>query len=111
MYSYSQVVNGLSKYIDNEIVNKITGLQRWIIGTGVGVALSKGVNVFNNLKENEIIKMLDIIDKDDNIDIDTIYANLKKEAQKGAVTFNAPVIGALTLNETDVDKLYEYIKQ
>ena len=35
---------------------------------------------------------------------------LKKQATKSAITFNAPIIGAITLDEQDVDKLYKLIR-
>ena len=34
---------------------------------------------------------------------------LKKQAQKTAVTFEVPLAGPLTLNEQDVDKMYNMI--
>jgi DNA-binding transcriptional regulator LsrR (DeoR family) len=110
MYDYNKVINGVAKYIDDEIVNKITGWQRWVVGSGVGIALSNATNVFNQLKNNEFVKMLGVIDEKDRIDVDKIYKELKKQAQKGAITFNAPMIGAITLNEQDVEKVYGFIK-
>ena len=49
MYEYNKVINGLSKYIDTEIVDKITGWQKWVVGGGLGIALSNGTNIFNQL--------------------------------------------------------------
>lgn len=111
MYEFSKVINGVAKYIDTEIVNKITGWQKWIVGGAAGIVLSNATNIFNQLKENEFVKMLSIIDENDLIDVDKIYQEMKKQAQKGAVTFNAPMIGAITLNEQDIDKLYNLIKE
>lgn len=110
MYSYGQVINGVSRYIDTEIVNKMSGYQKWVIGAGAGIFLNKGTKIFENIKNNEIVKSMEIIDSEDNIDVDCIYQELKKQASKGAITFDLPMIGAITLNETDVDKLYSYIK-
>lgn len=110
MYSYNQVINGIAKYIDNEILAKINDWRKWVFGGAVGLFLSKGTDTFNNLKNNDFIKMLDIIDKDDMINIDKIYDELKKQAKKSSVTFNAPLFGAITLNEKDVDVLYEIIR-
>jgi hypothetical protein len=111
MVTYNQVVNGMSRYIDQEIINKIQGLPRWGLGAVSGIALSKGTNIFNALKAHPIIKMLEVIDENDMIDIDTIYAELRKQAEKGAATFDAPMIGIITLTKDDVDKLYHLIKE
>ena len=110
MITYNKFISGLTQYIDVEIVGKLVGYPKWIFGTLAGVALSKATNIFNTLKENEMIKMLEIIDKDDNIDIDTLYTELKKQAHKGAITFDVPMLGSLTLTETDVDKVFHYMK-
>ena len=111
MVTYNQVVNGMTKYIDQEIINKIQGWQRWALGAGAGIMMTKGANMFNALKANPIIKMLDVIDENDMIDVDTIYTELRKQAEKGAATFDAPMIGTITLTKDDVDKLYHLIKE
>ena len=110
MYEYNRVLNGIAKYIDTEIVDKITGWKKWVVGSGIGIVLSNTTDVFNQLKNNDFVKMLNIIDKDDKINIEKIYKEMKKQAKKGAVTFDVPMVGALTLNEQDVDKMYEFIK-
>lgn len=109
MVAYTKLINGLSKYVDEEIVNKLTGYQKWVIGAGAGIMLNKATNVFNGIKNNPLIKSMEIINEKDEIDIELIYRELKKQAQKGAVTVEVPMAGALTLNEQDVDKLYSMI--
>lgn len=111
MYSYVQVINGVAKYVDTEIVNNINGWQKWVVGGAIGVALTNSTNIFNQLKQNEIVKMLGIIDNEDRIDVDKIYRELKKQAQKSSATFDVPMIGVITLTEKDVDVLYNFITE
>ena len=111
MVTYNQVVNGMTKYIDQEIINKIQGWQRWALGAGAGIMMNKGTNIFNAFKAHPVVKMLEVIDDNDMIDIDTIYAELRKQAEKGSATFDAPMIGTITLTKDDVDKLYRLIKE
>ena len=110
MYDYAKVINGVTKYIDNEIISKITGWKKWVVGSGLGIAMTNTTNIFNQIKNNEFVKMLNIIDKDDKIDVDKIYREMKKQAMKSAITFDVPMIGAITLNEQDVEKIYEFIR-
>ena len=110
MYSYAQVINGLTRFIDNDIVPKVNGWQKWVIGGGAGLILSNAKNVFNQLKDNDVVKLLGVIDEDDYIDVDKIYREFKKQASKTDITLNIPMLGELTLNERDLDKLYSYIK-
>ena len=112
MVTYNQVVNGMSRYIDQEITNKMQGLSRWAIGATSGIALSsRGTNIFNALKANPVIKMLEVIDENDMIDIDIIYTEIRKQAEKGSATIEIPMIGSITLTKDDVDKLYHLIKE
>lgn len=110
MYEYSKVLNGITKYIDTEIVDKIEGWQKWVIGSGIGIALSNSTNLFNQLKDNEIVKMLGVINEENKIDIEKIYKEFKNQAKKGSISFEVPLVGTLTLNEQDVDKIYDFIR-
>ena len=71
--------------------------------------LSRSGEIFNTLKSNPVVSAMGIIDEQDQIDIDAIYREFAAQAQRGAVTFDVPLVGALTLTATDVDKLYGYI--
>lgn len=110
MVTLAQVQLGFTKYVDEEILNKISGLEKWVIGVYVGLATKKSTDLFNQAKLSPAIKMLGIITDDDLIDIDLLYEELKAQAKDhGAVTFNVPMLGPLTLNSSDVDKLYNCI--
>lgn len=83
-------------------------MGRWRRGCyGLG---QSGRQLFR-LWEHPAVKALGVFDEAGNVDLDKIYACLKTEAAKGPVTTNIPLIGNVTLNETDVDKLYTLIKQ
>ena len=108
MYEYNEVINGIATFVDEEIINNINGWQKWILGSGIGIALSDSENLFNQIKDNEIIKTLKIVDGN-KINVDKIYKELKKQAKKSSITINIPMIGNLTLKEQDVEKLYQMI--
>ena len=110
MYEYNKVINGIATFIDEEILTSINGWQKWVLGSGIGIALSDAEELFNSLKNNELIKMLKIVDGD-KVNVDKIYKKLKKQAKKSSITFNIPMIGTLTLKEEDVDKLKEIIER
>lgn len=111
MYNYSQVYTGLEEYINHEILEKIPGWKKWIVGTALEMAIANGNNIFNELKGNEVIKMLNIIDDKEHINVEGLYHSLKKQAEHEDITFDMPVIGTLTLTHEDVDKLYHYIRK
>lgn len=109
MYEYIRVINAIATFVDNEILTNVNGWQKWVLGSGLGIALSDSEELFNTLKNNEIVKMLKIVE-DDKINVDKIYKELKKQAKKSPVSFSIPMIGTLTLKEEDVDRMYEIIQ-
>lgn len=110
MVSLNKVLNGMKMWLDQEMIAQLTGIDRWIVGAGLAMALDNGVNIFQQLKENEMIKSLNIINEADEIDIDKVYDYIIAEAKKTPATFKFPLVGAITLHDQDIEKLYMLIK-
>lgn len=109
MVTVSQIQNGAAKYIDDEVLVSMPGWQRWVFGAGAGIAINNFPQIVEKWKNEEIVKMLGVIDKEGNVDINKIYQGVKRQAAKGPISFDIPGMGKMTLNESDVDKIYKYI--
>ena len=110
MIHYSRVIQGIARYIDNELVAAFTGSWKaWVLGGAAGIAMAKAEQIFGALKGNAILAALNVIEGD-NINVDVIVAELRKQAQKGTATATLPVIGPVTFSAADVEKLYQYIR-
>lgn len=109
MVPYIKFMEGVAKFIDNEITPKITGWQKWIFGAGSGIAMQKADKIFNELKTHPILKTLDIIDGD-NVNVEILYNEFIKQADKGPVKIDLPMLGSLTLSRNDLEVLYNYIR-
>ena len=109
MYDYIKVVTAISEFIDEEILAKIDDWRKWVIGAGVGLYLARGKELLSKLKENSVIRDMKVIDKDNKIDVELLYSELKKQAAKSAIMFDIPTIGPIVLGEADLDKLYQLI--
>lgn len=105
----AQVQSGIARYIEEEILSKIGDWRKWVLGAGASMAISNASNIFTQLKGNPVVKAIGVIDDNDMIDIETLHREFAKQAQMGAITFNVPILGALTLNAHDVEKMYQYI--
>ncbi len=110
MVSFNQIIQGLLRYIDAEILPKISGIQKWAAGVAANLAVNNSMQIFHNLKNNQYVKMLNIIDDHDQVNLDILYTEFKKQAQKGPIVMDFPMIGSFTFNEMDVNKLYSYIQ-
>lgn len=109
MITLSQATAGIEKYLDAEILAKIPDWRKWVLGAGASRMLSRSTEIFNQIKNHPIVAAMGVIDEQDQIDIEAIYREFSKQAQRGAITFDIPLMGALTLNSGDIDKLYNYI--
>lgn len=110
MIHKSRVMQGIAAYIDNEIVSKMSGnWKSWVIGSAAGIALSRSDEMLNTLAANPAVKALGLIDGE-NINVEVIYEELRKQAQRGTATVELPIVGAITFSAADVDSLYRYIK-
>jgi hypothetical protein len=110
MIHKSKVLYGIASYIDDEIVAKLAGgWKAWVVGGMAGIAVSRADGLLSQLANNPMVKALGLIDGE-NIDVETIYEELRRQAQKGAATVELPMLGVITFSVSDVDSLYRYIK-
>lgn len=109
-YSSDQVVNGIIRYADAEVMSKLPTSGKWVMGTALVLASNKIPLVIETLKENPIVNMLGIVDDNDNIDVDSLMMAMKKAAdQYGSVTLEVPLVGKLMFSGEDIDHLKAYI--
>lgn len=108
MYHYQTVIKGLVKFVDEDLIPKMHGLNKWLFGTGAGIVASKGEKVFHALKEIDLLHTLELI-HEDSINVTCIYKELLRQAEKGEIHIEVPMIGTIKLDHTDVEKMYRYI--
>lgn len=109
MVKYNQVVKGLTNYIDSEILTQITGFKKVALGVASSIAIKKADNIYKLIKDNKIIKTLDIVDKDGNINIDLLKDEIIDQMGEEKYNIDIPMIGTLKINKNDIEKVYDYI--
>ena len=109
MIPYNQVVNGVTKYIDSEILPKVEGLSKIVVGVVLAGAVKKGDALVEQIKAIPIVKMIGIVDDENRVDIETIYEELKEQVAKEPLHMELPGVGKVTFTHEDVDKLYSHI--
>lgn len=109
MIHYSRVMQGIASYIDQELVGKLTGSWKaWLLGSMAGIAVSNAERLYMQYKDMPVLVALGLVDGE-NINVEAVYAELRKQAQRGTATVSLPIVGAITFGATDVDALYRYI--
>jgi hypothetical protein len=97
-----QIQNGIIGYVENEIASKAVGVKKFGIYFMLPIIKK---TVYNYIAKAYDI-MPDLFDENKNIKIDDVYNYAKSAIQKSGQFEFAGII----FNETDVDKLYSYIK-
>lgn len=96
---------GTMEYIQQEIATKTTGYMKFLIYTGTFLGAGMIEQAIN--KYSEILKAMQIMDNEGNIDIEKLY-NASKQGIKESGSFE---FKGIIFDEKDVDKLYTFIKK
>lgn len=111
MVSIDRIQSGIARYLDTEIVPKMSGVNKWLVSAVASAYISDAPELLRKLNGNKAIVALNLIDEAGNVDIDKVYQHLKPIAAKCSAPITLPVVGTLTFTEQDVDSLYAYIMQ
>lgn len=99
-----QIQLGISRFVENEIANKAVGFNKFVVCFVTPLATKKITQYVNTLADNPL--MAEIFDGDRNVNLDEVYNMAKSAVQKsGQFTYMGMIF-----NETDIDKLYNYIR-
>lgn len=109
MIPYNQVVNGVTRYIDSEIVPKVNGFSKLAVAVVLAGAVKNAGNTVEQIKTMPIIKMTGLIDEENMVDIETIYEELRKQVEREPISMVLPGVGKVTFTHDDVDKMYSHI--
>ena len=99
-----QVQIGVTNFIEREIASKAVGVQKfatYFVLPKINQAIAGYIYQF---KENPIAK--DFFTENGDVNLDEVY-NLAKQAVRKSGQF---AVYGVILGETDIDKIYEYIK-
>ena len=109
-YKFERVVDGIVKYIDNEIYPGMNDLQELVARLAVARIVNSEESIKKALENNGVIRTFGIIDGEGMVDIDSLMKDIKKEMErKGSLVVSIPMFGKLNFKPSDVDVLYKYI--
>ena len=109
-YEFNKAVDGILKYIDENIYSGMNELQEIAARVVVGRVIGGKDTLKDNLMNNGFIRTFSIIDSDGMVDVDGILGDLKKEiAKKEKISISIPMFGKMTFTASDVDVLHKTI--
>lgn len=99
-----QILLGVNNFIENEIAKKAVGANKFAVYFAMPIVTKKITQYLDNFSSNELTK--EMFDEDKNLDLNAIYNMAKKAIQRSG----AFVYCGVRFDESDVDKLYTYIR-
>lgn len=112
MVTVEQVQRGLSRWVDADVIPHLTGARRLGLGVWAGLAAAGLGKAVERYKDHPAVQMLDILQEDGTVDLDKVYQTALPLFQGGEkYAFSLPVIGEMTVDRSDLEKLYQYIKE
>ena len=109
MVSIDKVATGAYNYFYGEFVSKFTDIRKWLLD-GTAMLMVDEINkIYGAYADHPMVKLLGLTGENNTVDVDKAYRYLRRSAERGAVGLKLPIIGAATLDVSDVDKLYQSI--
>lgn len=110
MYDFNKTVDGLAKYIDNELYAGMNDVQEFAARVFVGRILNNKNHIKELFINNGFFKSFGVIDSEGMVDLEGLAKDIKREIEKKEkITINVPFFGKYTFRPSDVDVLYKTI--
>lgn len=111
MKTSEEMVNGLMRYINKEVIPKMNTSGKWMLGTVVGMAEGKAHDVALTIQGNDLAKALGAVNADGLFNEELIADAMHKAAERyGKLQMSLPLAGTLTFSVDDVEQLRRYIR-
>ena len=100
-----QIERGIQRYVEMEIAQKAVGAQKFMTYFLMPQIPKKIEELFSKHKDGIVLK--EFLDENGNVDVDRLYNDSKNAIQRSG---QIEMFGII-FNETDIDKIYDYIKR
>lgn len=113
MVTIAKVQQGVAKFVDAEIIPRLSVVEKLVVGGGAGLITSKLPEVLGKYADNNIFSALALYDAEHGeIDIDALYNAVKPYIGPDPIPVKIPIAGiTLKFTQREIDTLYKYIME
>lgn len=109
-FTREQIISGMNRYAENEVLNKLTTTGKWFLGTGLAMAMRNTDHIMDAVGDNMVVKAIGIVNDDGMYDVDSVCENMRQMADRyGKMVVDLPIIGTMMFDSTDIHTLCQYI--
>ena len=110
MVEFNRVIDGLLRYLNNNLFAKMNDWQEVVARIAVGRIIGNPESLKQSLQANGIVRTFAVMDSEGNVDLEPIMRDLKREIdRKGKLTVEIPMFGKMSFTAADVDEIYREI--
>lgn len=107
---FERVLNGILKYLNNEIYNGMNEWQEMLARVAVSRLIGDTESLKDKLIHNGYIRTFAIMDEQGNVDLDGLIRDIRAQIErKGKFSISLPMFGKFSFTTDDVNKLYRTI--
>lgn len=110
MASINQVQQGAARFVDNELVPAFAGVEKIVVGGAAALFIANMENIVKQYSTHPAVAILGVY-KDGDINVDALYQAFAPRFGEEKVPVKIPMIGSVKIGKTEIDKLYQYIKE
>lgn len=113
MVTIAQIQQGVARFVDTEIIPRLSTTEKLVVGGGAGLATAKLPELLNRYADNKIVSVLGLYDAEHGeIDLDAVYNAVKPYITSDPIPVTIPFVGlTLKFTQREIDNLYKYIKE
>lgn len=110
MVTTQQFINGVKGYIHSAVIPHMPTDRQFVAGVALGVAANKSDKIVQQLRNNQLVKTLGLIDGD-MVDDDALIIALREQMSRtGSLQVDVPWLGKMTFSMPDVDALQRAVQ-
>lgn len=112
MVTVDKIQRGVSRYLDEQLMSKMKGLDAWTLPGFATLYLANLPNIIADFASKPAIAYAGIFGVDGTVDIERLINSFKPAARKTPATIKLPISNSpITFTEQDLDLILRYIQQ
>ena len=113
LVTIEKCTDGVLRYIENEVIAKISGWQQIALGVAVAYKTRNIYDTVNKIKSNKTVQTLGLINDDGTVDVnilkECVIETVRKHANGRIEIDGGSLLGAFAFNEDDLTQLFNYV--
>lgn len=110
MVEFNRVIDGLARYMNNNLFANMNDWQEVVARVAVGRIIGNPESLKQSLMANGIVRTFAVMDSEGNVDLEPLMRDLKREIdRKGKLTVEIPMFGKMSFVASDIDDIYREI--